>query len=632
MSFSTWPGYLAGHRWHREVPTTADSSPPRRPRWTRSLGLLEAKFDQATQRHGQSDTFVRLDVSLPPGYPSSTFLARLVLAWAAARARHPLLASTIHTVVDCKYNLNVPGVVPREFRYEVLTPEEALLDARETFLLHETTEEPLSTGIDHVQGIFLNGERRLLAQDRCLARLVLVQSEDDPSKLGFFLAISHVISDGLSVFKLVNELFSLASSSALPSPASAPSFRTLNGFLGPHTPLETWDVPPPVHTAWETTVSGDDLLARLPLSNEEHYPPIPVPATQSSPPAAPTSIPPSRNSSPPTPSISHPSLARRRWFYAIHRVLGKIRFDRYPTTLHIPRARCPVPPPQAKNRWPQLRFEKETSRRLLAFCKKNGVSPSMLLYSLISLALSNIFSTLHPSKPYHPIILGFPFSFRPFLLPHLPPAPTASSAVQHSDPSSDLAIRITFSQIHLPNLALDPADPEQKEHIKAAALRGARLAKKQFAERLAPEPATRSRFMAEAYSLVMQRLLNGTGHNPIPFSEPKTALNASMIGDVDRLLPTSFPLPPFASPSPSSPSAPPRDESASPGSLRLSSLLIGTRLHNGEGMLLEAFTWDGMVTLCLGVDDEVVDPRMVEALFGGIRALGEVVAEGMGEE
>lgn len=43
-------------------------------------------------------------------------------------------------------------------------------------------------------------------------------------------------------------------------------------------------------------------------------------------------------------------------------------------------------------------------------------------------------------------------------------------------------------------------------------------------------------------------------------------------------------------------------------------------------MLLEAFTWDERVTLCLGVDDGLVDPGLVDELLDGVRQLGEAVA------
>ncbi|GAA5833902.1 hypothetical protein JCM9279_001656 [Rhodotorula babjevae] len=640
MSFSTWPGYLAGHRWSSE-PASPAAAPPapndddgRRPRrrrrqWTRALGILEAKFDKATQRDGQSDTFVRLALTLDLAPSSSSdshaaataFLSRLLLAWAALRAKHPLLACTVRDAPPGK-DASIPLVDTREF---VLVPPldaaEALSRATQALLVH-TVEggETVRAAADEVQDRYvLNGPRALLAQDECLARLAVVRSEREPLELGFILVISHVISDGLSVFKLVNELFALASSPELPSISSPAPFLSLSSFLDNARELEAWDVPADVATAWRLVVPEDELPSHLPLANEEHYPPIPLSKPTPAVPAQPTEDPPSTTCLPPK-APAPASTARRRWLWAISRVLIMERQCRFPRTLYFPRLDAPTPPVQARNRWPQLRFERDTSQRLIRLCKSEGISPSMLLYSLISLSVARIFNRVHTGKPYHPVVIGFPFSARPFLQRTPPPAAAADDPAHEprcSDPATDCAIRITFGCIALPSLALDSAsvDPAQRALVRSTVLRGARLAKVQFARLLSQEHTRRTVFVAGMYAMILDRLLNGTGRNPIPYHEPRTALNASMIGDVDRLLPTSFALPSL-SPSSTTPTA----------TLRLHDVAIGTRLHRGEGMLLEAFTWDGRMTLCLGVDDGLIDPGLVDELLGGVRELGEAVA------
>ncbi|GAA5944137.1 hypothetical protein JCM3775_001076 [Rhodotorula graminis] len=651
MSFSTWPGYLAGHRWSSEPfspATAADRRPPppplatgdddddlpqpRRQQWTRALGILEAKFDKATQRDGQSDTFVRLALTLdlnldPPHAATTAFLSRLLLAWASLRAKHPLLACTVRDAPQGKH-APIPLVDSREF---VLVPPldaaEALSQAAQTLLVHSVEDgESVQAAADEVQDRYvLNGPRALLAQDECLARLVVVRSEREPLELGFVLVISHVISDGLSVFKLVNELFSLASSPELPeAPSSAPCL-SLSSFLDGTREVEAWDVPADVATAWRVVLPENELASHLPLANEELYPSIPLSSPTPTVPVQPTENPSSTTSLPPAPPVPA-STARRRWLWAITRTLIMARQRRFPRTLYFPRLEAPTPPPQARNRWPQLRFERETSQRLIRLCKTEGISPSMLLYSLISLSVARIFRRVHADKPYHPVVLGFPFSARPFLQRTPPPGAAADDPAHaprgSSDPATDCAIRITFGCIAMPALALDaPTDPAQRALVGATVLRGARLAKAQFARLLSQEHTRRTVFVAGMYTMILDRLLNGTGRNPIPYNEPRTALNASMIGDVDRLLPTSFALP-----SPSSSSSSSSTSSSSGPTLRLHDVAIGTRLHRGEGMLLEAFTWDGQVTLCLGVDDGLMDPRLVDELLEGVRELGEAVA------
>lgn len=184
----------------------------------------------------------------------------------------------------------------------------------------------------------------------------------------------------------------------------------------------------------------------------------------------------------------------------------------------------------------------------------------MLLYSLISLSVARIFSRVHADEPYHPVVLGFPFSARPFLQ-RVPPPTAAADDLAHaplcSDPATDCAIRITFGCIALPALALDmtttATDPAQRALVRATVLRGARLAKAQFARLLSHEHTRRTVFVAGMYAMILDRLLcvtlslssrlnaaragdelttsarnrNGTGRNPIPYHEPRTALNAS---------------------------------------------------------------------------------------------------------
>ncbi|GAA5865685.1 hypothetical protein JCM1840_003218 [Sporobolomyces johnsonii] len=597
MSFSTWPGYRPGHRW---VTDERVDGPPR-VRFVRPLGVLEAKFDGATQHRGQSDTFLRLKVSLPAssddGDVHSAFAARLLLAWASLRASHPLLATTVR---DAQHVETIPMCRTREFQYEPpASTEDALRRAQETILKVDAAAGQLDAAMDDVQSQYiLNGERVLLDQSTCLTRLVLV-GEPDPAELGFFLLISHVISDGLSVFRLVNELFRRISSPDLPTPSTSPQLLTIDAFLAESLESPAWEVPETVTRPWALTTPPDEVLRLLPLATEDHLPCIPLsssilPSSTPQPTEAPADTEPH-----PSAPRAPPSAARQRWFWAITRTLILHRQRRFPRSLHFPRLAYPSPPVQANTRWPFLRFNKGSSASMIRFCRQNGLSPSMLLYSILSMSLANAFAKIHPHEPYHPILIGFPFSVRPFLEPVATPS---------SDPSSDCAIRITFGTIHLPNIPQEPT-VENLEAVRATALRGARLAKQQFTSRLAPDRQSRSIFLASAYALILDRLLSSTGRNPIPYEDPKTAINASMIGDVDRLLPTTFSFPPSAT-----------------SRLRLHDMLVGTRLHRGEGMLMETFTWDGMIQVCLGVDDKLMSQEHVEGILDGMRRIGEVIA------
>lgn len=200
--FSHWPLYRPSNHWERSpAPSLAPSSLPDSPSspqlYTRQLGGLELKFDQSSAKNGSNDTFVRLSISLPSTddeeQQAEGFFARLTLAWASVRAKHPLLGSTVHNSTSSTFY----GVQHREFRY--LPPssaQEAVEQARRTLLVHDAGEKGLEVAMEEVQRRWvLNGERVLLKQDECMARLVLLKGGKGGEKveMGFFLVISHVV-------------------------------------------------------------------------------------------------------------------------------------------------------------------------------------------------------------------------------------------------------------------------------------------------------------------------------------------------------------------------------------------------------------------------------------------------------
>ncbi|GAA6012025.1 hypothetical protein JCM11491_000142 [Sporobolomyces phaffii] len=588
---STFPGFRPGHHW--EVERHRD-----RPRFSRRLGVLEQRFDIASRNGGQSDTFARLRLTLsgPEGGDSrTTLLARLLLAWTHVRAKHPLLGASIeddagHAVSQCP---------ARRFRYEPPSQADALARARDSFLVARA--ERLDARMDEIQNeSILNGERNLLDESSCLARLVFIESAESPDDLGFFLVISHVISDGLSVFKLIAELFSIASDPACPTPSLPFDLCDFDDFINRcSAPSAALTMADRFHEAWRTTLPENEILTALPLATEDHYPPLPLVASPPHVHQQPVEVPSPQvfvasdreNSAPIT-------TARKRWVWAIARTLILARQRRFPHSLHVPRL-SPTPPPSTpKSRWEFLRFDRTTSSKLFQFSKRNGQSPSMLLYSMLSLATAKLFATCHPSEPYHPILVGFPFSARRFL----ERGPTPSS-----DPATDLAIRITFGSIHLPNVPLRLDDGDSNT-VRAAVVRSARLAKRQFDHRLAADELSRTLFLAVADGLNIDRLLLRHGIERPPWEDPKTCINASMIGDVDRILPARYNIDGI--------------------DLRLSDLQLGTRLHLGEGNFNEGFTFDGKLQLSMGVDDQVIDPRHVRTILETVERIGNLVAEG----
>lgn len=182
------PGYRPGHDW-------AERHDQGERTFTRRLGTLEERFNIAGRNGGQSDTFVKLRLRLAgrPGREADdrlVFLARLVLAWTRLRARHPLLAATIHDDTES----SIPGCPARRVGYKPpTTPNEALDRARASFLLARGDELD-RTVRDILEKPILNGDRVILDEARCLARLILVEGASPRNELGFFLVISHTVS------------------------------------------------------------------------------------------------------------------------------------------------------------------------------------------------------------------------------------------------------------------------------------------------------------------------------------------------------------------------------------------------------------------------------------------------------
>lgn len=82
-----------------------------------------------------------------------------------------------------------------------------------------------------------------------------------------------------------------------------------------------------------------------------------------------------------------------------------------------------------------------------------------------------------------------------------------------------------------------------------------------------------------------------------------------MIGDLDRILPTVFHLP--------------SSDGELPGVLTLSNLLIGTRLHTGEGTLCEVWTFEGKISISIGYDSNIFNAMQISAILSSINKIGQ---------
>lgn len=172
------------------------------------------------------------------------------------------------------------------------------------------------------------------------------------------------ISDGRSIFRLLNELFSLLALDHPPahcSPDAPPIFRSLDEFLSaplaPGSPIRIGPSLPLAHLS-ERLPSSHPHHALLPPASELTYPVLPLFFPSSS-----------------VPSTAPPSLARQRWFWAISRIHLVLSRQAFPRTHQLPRVYLD-PKEQAYNRWYSFAFTREETTNLVQLSKENGLSPS----------------------------------------------------------------------------------------------------------------------------------------------------------------------------------------------------------------------------------------------------------------
>lgn len=184
------------------------------------------------------------------------------------------------------------------------------------------------------------------------------------------------ISDGISVFKLISELFAIASEIVLPSSLPDIAPLHLDDFLLGES-CQPVTISADLQALLPTPLSESETFAHLPLALEDNLPSLPLASTPSLSSIQPIEAP-SNTHAQLADSPSPTTLARKRWIWCITRTIVLARHRRTPRSLQIPRISSTPSPTQAKTRWEFLRFSKETSLRLFRFCKSQGLSPSKL--------------------------------------------------------------------------------------------------------------------------------------------------------------------------------------------------------------------------------------------------------------
>ncbi|SCV72190.1 BQ2448_4884 [Microbotryum intermedium] len=538
--WSTWPGYNPNHRWSKQAPSAPELTNESQLASTTGTASIDwvdsvSKFDLAAQNDGQVDVFVRM-ITRVPVHSVELLQRRLLLAWTPLRMLHPSLAYTVHDGPP-EAPRHIPGVKNRAFRYH--TPPSD----------RDAIEQAWRTSHEQV----LNGPRTLLQQPSCLARLVTIVNDTKPSDAEtyldpvFLLTLSHVVSRrlpgatfyfgyfGRHFYSKWLDIFGLLTSPSLPTPPASPPCTRCSTELGLSMSF-SWDVDPGFLAAWTITTPEVEQLSQLTLATEDLWPALPLE------------------------SASALTFAFPRLSY--------------------PEVKTVLP----RTEWLTLKMDVETSQRIVGVCWRERLSPSMLLYSIMSFIVSRFFASPNNSSP--PSYCPLNISIRPFLDP--------VRGAGGPDLATDLAIRLTFGHIALPFYDT--------------------VAEESCSERLRFRTQNRGFFFADNYHRILYRVLlienfrTGTtaaGQDPAPTEEPSTVINASMIGDLDRLLPSSFPLSTATVAETGSTESENVQANPLAPSLEITDFSIGTRLHRGEGMFTEVCTFGQQLYVSVGFDEQI---------------------------
>ncbi|KAN0059776.1 hypothetical protein ACQY0O_008350 [Thecaphora frezii] len=447
---------------------------PTRPRsYVRRMGLVESFFStMGSLHHGRTDIFQRIRITFPPS-ACDHLLDRLPLVYAILCRRHPLLSSHVAELTpdlepfdqERARSLRQAGsadgspsaLSEPHFVYELPPTAEELLTsaAQRVLFLPEDWSGSLGDAEhnNEQEGAFYqdsvtrwlkqyvwNGPRRFLRQDSPygLGRLVVLPGES-PQSIDLVLCVAHCVGDGLSVSALMAELVNLLTSADLP--ASIPGVLQVSAdeVLAGATRKQYRDVGGEVKRALVTGLLADftregqvgAILARdveplLPPSIEAAYPPLVA------------ALPPSHRD-------VCPSLARKRWFWALRRVRAQVQsalsLNNYLTNFaaqHFPgsdrRSLQRGEQEQdwgAATDWSVLRLGLKETEVIVAQAKSKGVRIGALLYAISACALNQLEkeheerlgileaneAVLRRQGLAKRTVIGFPFSIRQYLEP-----------------------------------------------------------------------------------------------------------------------------------------------------------------------------------------------------------------------
>jgi len=373
----------------------------------RPLGLVEYAFDSDGRYYeGRADLNVQLDLSIRSNLSHEQLCERILLAWTLFRCEHPLAQSK---ALERQSYMDEPIVATPPIYCVVDVPENesaAIANGRDSLVFledHFSHVDPYDFWM-HAQN-----STRVVDAAKSLSKCFVypftpASQPGGLTTLRFLTVIGHQVTDGLTNYAWMRSFIHL-----------------LNKPL------------PDLHTALRKNITPQALLSRLPPPQESLYP------------------------------LITGSLARKRWFWALTRILRHVRKP-HPAGFSNPLRRAtavktsPLPPTFSPvldyTRPPPLTtlpvFAKAppaATARLTHLCRSAHVSVGAGCFALAALLMMEFHERTTPSSTplsaRKPFITGFPLNPRPFLRA---PAPAAESLMlAFSD-----GIQLPFLPAHLP--------------------------------------------------------------------------------------------------------------------------------------------------------------------------------------
>jgi len=345
----------------------------------RPIGIVESFFDNdGTHYGGRADMTATFKLAIRHTLSREDLRKRIAAAWCLLRLNHVLLQS--HVEEDDQGKKSFVISVPRSADEAIQCVE------KDTTWLEDSGFDDTLQELDlHHHALNV---ARIIQPDECLSKIHVLplkksEEQDAACELRFLIVIAHQISDGLTAYNWFSHLIHIL-----------------------NTPMAS------IISQIETGIRPENIEARLPPAQEDLYP------------------------------VLSGNRARRRWFWAVMRVLRHVRQTMAPTFANPlrrdTRLQGPIslPPtygsvfdytpsslPPLSSAHISVSLSAAASARLIALCRSIHVSIGAGCFALAGLSMMAMHESRYPdlSSPAPAMGASFPLNPRAFFASN-PPA------------------------------------------------------------------------------------------------------------------------------------------------------------------------------------------------------------------